>query len=350
MLKLKRIGIIIAIVIGVIVISLGAFYINGMSAVGKSEEKVVFEVTPGTSKLQIVSNLKKAGLIKNELVLKGYLFFHNDLTIQAGTYELSKDQTPAEMLKKMSKGDIKIDTVSVTLIEGKRLTSYLKTISAATNISEKEFLEITSNETFLKECIEKYWFLTEEILNNVLYYPLEGYLYPDTYEFLDTATASEIIIKILDNTYNKLNGIKELIEASNYSVHEILSIAAIIELEAVKENDRKDVSQVIYKRLSLGMSLGMDVTSYYGVRKNMGEDLYVSDLENNNPYNTSSRNTSMNGKLPVGPICNSSLMSIKASLEPSEGDYLYFFADIKTGQVYFTKTYDEHMKIIKEVG
>ena len=151
-------------------------------------------------------------------------------------------------------------------------------------------------------------------------------------------------------TNEKLMPLKESIENSNYSVHEILSMAAIIELEAVSESDRQTVSQVIYKRLKEGMSLGMDVTTYYAVKKEMGTGLTKTDLTTISPYNTHASNTSMFGRLPVGPICNPSLMSINAVFNPTDTDYLYFYADIKTGMVYFTKTLEEHKKIIKEVG
>ena len=94
----------------------------------------------------------------------------------------------------------------------------------------------------------------------------------------------------------------------------------------------------------------MDVTTYYAVKKSMGAGLTLSDLKTNSPYNTSEMNSSMKGKLPVGPICNPSIMSINAVLNPSDTDYLYFYADIKTGIVYFTKTYEEHLAIQKEIG
>lgn len=95
------------------------------------------------------------------------------------------------------------------------------------------------------------------------------------------------------------------------------------------------------------MSLGMDVTTYYATQKEMGDVLTYSDLVSGNPYNT--RNTNKIG-LPVGPICNPSLESIEAVFEPSDTDYLYFYADIKTGLVYFAKTSAEFNQIIKEVG
>ena len=133
---------------------------------------------------------------------------------------------------------------------------------------------------------------------------MEGYFFPDTYEFKEQNTIEEVIEKILNHTEQKLNTVKNSIVNSEYSVHDILSMAAIIELEAVTENDRNTVSQVIRKRLTKQMGLGMDVTTYYAVKKAMGDSLTLTDLKTVSPYNTSEMNASMAGKLPIGPICN----------------------------------------------
>ena len=95
------------------------------------------------------------------------------------------------------------------------------------------------------------------------------------------------------------------------------------------------------------MSLGSDVTTYYAMQVDMGErNLYSSELKTSNPYNT--RGPNMNGKLPIGPIANPSEESIKAALNPSQTNYLYFVAD-SNGKIYFAKTYQEHQNIIKEL-
>ena len=143
---------------------------------------------------------------------------------------------------------------------------------------------------------------------------------------------------MLDVTELRLSEVRAQIEASDYSVHDILTMASIVEKEAVNALDRAKVAQVIYTRLDMNMSLGMDVTTYYGVRKSMTEVLTQVDLNDENPYNT--RITSFIG-LPVGPICNPSLESINAVLNPSDTDYIYFFADIVTGNVYFTNSHEE---------
>src|SRR5699024_4394226 len=100
------------------------------------------------------------------------------------------------------------------------------------------------------------------------------------------------------------------------------------------------VVQVINTRIDLNMNLGMDVTTYYGVQKDMKEILTNVDINDSNPYNT--RVSGFLG-LPVGPICNPSIESIEAALNPADTNYIYFFADIVTGNVYFTDNYDEFL-------
>ena len=140
---------------------------------------------------------------------------------------------------------------------------------------------------------------------------------------------------------------KEKIENSKYSIHEILSIASIIEMESSHVEDRKDVASVIYNRLKNGMAIQSDVTTYYAIKVDMGErDLYQKELDTYNPYNT--RGPNMEGKLPVGPISSVSKTSIEAAIEPNNTDYLFFVAD-KTGNVYFSKTASEHNEIIREL-
>ena len=152
---------------------------------------------------------------------------------------------------------------------------------------------------------------------------------------------------MLNETNKKLETIKDEINASKYSIHEILTMASIVEKEAISYSDRQKVAQVIYKRLNINMNLGMDVTTYYGVGKSLKETLTNLDLNDENPYNT--RITSFIG-LPVGPICNPSIDSIKAVLNPAETDYTYFYADVITGNVYFTDDYNEFLDFKRIYG
>ena len=196
--------------------------------------------------------------------------------------------------------------------------------------------------------IEKYWFITDEIKNGDIYYSLEGYLFPDTYAIAnEDATVQEIFEKMLDKMEDVLNEYKDEIEKSNYSAHEILTLASIIELESTHPEDRKDVASVLYNRINQNISLGSDVTTYYSVGINIGDrDLYKAEINAENPYNT--RGPNMEGKLPVGPIASVSKQSIEAAIEPNSTEYLFFVAD-KNGKVYFTNTNEEHEQMIQSL-
>ena len=345
MTKKIKITIIVSAILVVLALIVSLF-IFSLAPVSKKSEKVIFSVTTGTSKIDIIDDLKEAGLIKSKI--SAYIFvFLGGKNLQAGVYQIDRNESLNEIINKISSGKIYRETYTMTFVEGKRLTKYASQIADKLDISEKEVIDILNDKEYLKELIDKYWFLTNEILNDDLYYPLEGYLFPAKYEFFSDASVKDIAERMLDAMGKRLEPYKEEIENSKYSVHEILSMASIIELEAVSKTDRQKVSQVIYRRLQKNWSLGMDVTAYYGVQKEMGETLYKSELNDNNPYNT--RLTSKLG-LPVGPICNPSIESIDAVFNPTNTNYMYFYADIKTGIVYFAKTTEEFTNLIKEIG
>ena len=222
------------------------------------------------------------------------------------------------------------------------------TIANSTNHTEDEIYEILENDEYIDSLIKKYWFLTEEIKDENIYYPLEGYFFPDTYEFENKDVKLETIFEtLLDQMNEKLKPYQKAIQDSGYSVHEILTISSIIENEAVFDENRKDVSSVIYNRLAKNMPIQSDVTTYYASKVEIGSrDLYSSELNTFNPYNT--RGPKMEGKLPIGPISMVGISSIEAAIEPNETSYLYFVAD-KDGKVYFSKTEEEHSKKIKEL-
>ena len=201
------------------------------------------------------------------------------------------------------------------------------------------------DKTYLTSLIKSYWFLTDAILDSNIYYGLEGYLAPDTYNFKDKdVTVEEVIKTLLDQEEKNLSPYKDTLSKMN--VHEVLTLASISELEGLKDTDRKLIVGVFQNRLSKGMNLGSDVTTYYAFNQAMDKDLTSEMFNTYNPYNT--RSSAMAGKLPVGPICNPSIESIMASINPTKSDYYYFVAD-KNGNVYYTKTSSEHSAKVKEL-
>lgn len=188
--------------------------------------------------------------------------------------------------------------------------------------------------------INQYWFLTDEILNSKIYYPLEGYLFPDTYEFLNKDVKTETIIKTLLNEFGKkIEPYKEIIEKSKFNLNEIIILASIAELESLPGTDRKLVVGVFVNRLENNISLGSDMTAYYAYKlDNINEGLTYSQFQNcSNPYNT--RCNSKLG-LPVGPISNPGIDSIKGAIEYENKGYLYFVADCH-GKTYYSSSYTE---------
>ena len=344
----KKIIIGVLVLFTMILVATGIFYFNSISPVDKKDTKdIVFVVKPGEKKATITKNLKDKGLIKNDKTALVYLFFNSDLNIQAGSYDLNKSMSVSDIFTKLHKGDIRVETLNITFLPGKRLTSYVETISNTFGYDYEEIINTINGADYLSTQIEKYWFLTDEILNDKIYYGLEGYIMPDTYEFMSNSSIDDIFTRLLDQTATKLEPYRTQIESSEYSVHEILTMASIVELEANTDSDRNSVAQVIFKRLELDMALGMDVTTYYAEQKEMGEELTADELNRGNGYNT--RNTNMSG-LPVGPIANPSLTSINAVFNPSDTNYVYFYADVTTGKVYFAETNEEFLRIIREVG
>ena len=309
-----------------------------------SNAKVEVVIKQGMSTSQIASLLKKKYLIRDEFFFKVYMKLNRRDSIKASTYYLSKNMSLDNIVSLLEKGASNTD-ISITFKEGKTIKDYAKVLSETTNISEDEFLTKMKDKTYLTSLIKSYWFLTDAILDSNIYYGLEGYLAPDTYNFKDKdVTVEEVIKTLLDQEKKNLSPYKDTLSKMN--IHEVLTLASMAELEGVKDTDRKLIVGVFQNRLSKGMNLGSDVTTYYAFNQAMDKDLTSEMFNTYNPYNT--RSSEMAGKLPVGPICNPSIESIMASISPTSSDYYYFVAD-KNGNVYYTKTSSEHSAKVKEL-
>lgn len=312
---------------------------------GSENAEIVVEIKSGASTVDILSLLEENNVIKNKFAAKIYISLHEVKSLQAGKYAFTGSETLPEVLNILASGKVMDETVTITFLEGKNMRYIAATIAENTNNTTNDVYELLEDDDYILSIIDKYWFLTEDIQNTSIYYPLEGYLYPDTYSFenkeVDVKTIFE---KMLDQMDKVLTKNKAKIDSSNYSVHEILTMASIVELEGNNAENRPKIASVIYNRLATNMSLGSDVTTYYAIRVDMGErDLYAKEINTYNAYNT--RGPNMEGKLPVGPIANPSAESIEAVLNPDEDSYLYFVAD-KNGEIYFSSTYEEHQQTI----
>ena len=335
----------IFLILGLLLLGTFGFYQYEISPTDK-KSTATYEVVvkQGMSTSEIADLLKKKNLIKNSFFFKVYMKLNRKQTIKAATYDLKKSMDLDTIISLLEVGKAN-DDISITFKEGKTIKDYAKVLSTNTNISEEDFLAKMKDKTYLTSLINSYWFLTDTILNDDIYYGLEGYLAPDTYNFKDKDVSIEEVVKtLLDQEETNLEPYKNKVNKAN--IHDILTLASMAELEGVKEKDRKMIVGVFQNRLSKNMNLGSDVTTYYAFSEDMTKDLTSEMFNTYNPYNT--RSSQMAGKLPVGPICNPSKSSIEASINPTSSDYYYFVAD-KNGNVYYTKTSSEHSAKVKEL-
>ena len=332
--------------IGLLLIISFLYYQYNMGPIDSSSNAKIEVVIPeGMSTDNIAKTLKDKNLIRNELFFKIYLKLNDVGSLKASSYLLTKSMALDEIASILENGNGNEDTVRLTFKEGQTISDYAKLIAKKTNITSEEFINTSKDTTFLKTLINDYWFLTDSILNEEIYYPLEGYLFPDTYEFTkENLTSEEIIRTLLSEEEEKLAPYKDKLE--NTDIHSIITLASIAELEGVKDEDRKMIISVFNNRLEQGMNLGSDVTTYYAFNEKMDSDLTSEMFNTYNPYNT--RSSEMAGRLPVGPICNPSLSSIDAAINPAVSDYLYFVAD-KNRNVYFTRSASEHEAKVQEL-
>ena len=333
-------------IIGFLLIISFVYYQYNVSPIDRSSNADIEVVIPeGMSTDNISKTLVDKGLIRNEFFFKVYLRLNNVSSIKASTYLLKKSMSLTEIVEIMEQGSNNADAVRLTFKEGETIADYASVIADNTSITSDDFIAKTRDRDFLDSLIDEYWFLSDSILNEDIYYPLEGYLFPDTYEFSKSDLTSEDIIRtLLDEEEEKLAQYKEKLE--NSDVHAIITLASIAELEGVKDEDRKLIISVFNNRLSRGMNLGSDVTTYYAFNEEMDSDLTSEMFNTYNPYNT--RSSEMAGRLPVGPICNPSISSIDAAINPTSSDYLYFVAD-KNRNVYFMSSASEHEEKVWEL-
>ncbi len=320
---------------------LAGFFIYNLTPVDKTNNDAVnFELPTGWGIVKTAKELRKSGLIHNEYVFIIYSKMTGKSIYLAGNYSLNKSMSTDEILNSITKGENIIkDTITITFVEGRRFTEYANNIESKLGIKSDDVINKCKDKEYLKRLIDKYWFITDDILNDKIYYPLEGYLYPNTYEFYKTDDIEDVIDKLLKEMDSHLTPYKEDIISKKMSVHSLLTLASMVELEAVTSEDRLLVSGVFHNRLQNGISLGSDVTTYYAEQKKFTDNINA-DIGKCNAYNT--RGPCVKG-LPVGPICNPSFTSIIASINPSNTKYLFFIAD-KNNKLYYAETNDEHKK------
>lgn len=344
----KLIMIILSIIL-VIFFLVGFYYNYQIAPVSRDSEKVIVEIKEG-SVYSVGDTLYENDLIKSTLIFKIYVKLNGIDSLKASTYELNKNMNLKEIIEILEKGNsYNPDEVRITFKEGLNIRKIALLISENTNNSYDDFMNKMSDMEYIDTLINKYWFLTNDIKNSKIYYPLEGYLFPNTYAFMNKDVTVEVIIeKMLDEMDKQLTKYKDEIDNSKFSVHEIMTLASIVELEGASANDRAGVAGVFYNRIKDGWSLGSDVTTYYYLKiddfkqsLNGNKNLYTCD----NAYNT--RCTSFIG-LPVGPISNPGKESIDATINYRKHNYYYFVADCN-GKTYLNSNVTGHYNTINKL-
>lgn len=310
-----------------------------------SDEEIELEIPLGSTSTQIAQILKENNLIKDERIFKFYIKFKNETNFQAGQYTLSPSLTLKETIKELQSGKLIEEPIKrVTIPEGKTVEEIAAILEKRLSITQDEFLDLIHDEQFLEEMIEQFSFLlSEDILDEDLYVPLEGYLFAGTYDIFDEdITPEQMIFMMLERTNEILLEKTDEIEESEFNVHEILTLASVIEREAKFTEDRPKVSQVYLNRLNENMRLQSDITAFYGLQHKAV--VTYEDVEIDTPYNT----YVIDG-LPIGPINSPSIESIYAVLEPEGDDFekLYYFSR-PSGETFYSDTLEQHNEIKNE--
>lgn len=335
----RNIAAIILVILGITILSLCTIYNINIKAVDKNDDSKIEIVIPqGTSKKEVGNILEENGLIRSSTFFSVYIKLFDTKDFKASTYYLSKNMDLKEIINVLENGNsYNPNQIAITFKEGINIRKLATLIQDNTNNSYDDVIDTLNDKEYLDELIEKYWFITDSIKNDKLYYSLEGYLFPDTYYFSNkSVTVKEIIEKMLDKMEKVLEEYKDEIENSSLSIHEILTLASIIEKEG-KTQDFAMISSVFYNRLKLKMALGSCATAYYGMGMDFDEvGIATSEMMSNiNDYNTYILTS-----LPIGPISLPGLNAIVAAIKPDESDNLYFLSD-NEGVTYFFKTLQE---------
>jgi len=293
---------------------------------GNGQRVYGLSVPRGAGLSSVANELEQQKIIYSALHLR--LLGHLrglDREIRTGDYRLTDAMTPGEILEKMARGET--DARRFTLPEG-------YSIFQAAELLEKA--QIFKKEAFLEACRDR-------VLLNRLGLPgksVEGYLFPGTYLVGFHTDERALITEMVHEFRLRTNAFSQLLEQSGLDLHQMVTMASMIEREAVLTEEMPLISSVFHNRLRAGMPLQSDPTAIYGIRV-FGGTVTRQDVQRNTPYNT----YRIKG-LPPGPIGNPSLEAMRAALQPADTDYFYFVAR-KDGTHQFSRTLQEHNQGVK---
>lgn len=314
-----------------------------MSPVSKETDKVEVTIEDNWYGKTVLKYLENQKVIHNSDIAYLYAKLNNiSLDFKVGTYEVDKSSSFENIVAYLSDGNNAIqDTVTVKFMEGTRVIDFANTLADNTTLEYDDILAYWNNENNIKALMSDYPFLTNEMFNENVRYYLEGYLFPDTYEFYRNTTVEQATRKMLDETLKLYNEYKSDFDSSKYSIHQIFTLASIVQRESGNSEDMAKVASVFYNRLDEGMQLQSSVTVCYALNIGLGDDWTKCEITqtDSDPYNT----YQISG-FPPGAICNFGKAALIATLEPEDTDYFYFIGDVcGDGGTIFAKTYEEQL-------
>lgn len=339
----------IVFLIAIIVLAFTGYqYINkGLNPIdAESEEVIEVEIPSGSTRRDIANILEKNELINSSFIFDFYARFSEDNHFQAGTYLMSPSMSVKEIAKYLNEGGTPImdqPVFSLTIPEGFNIEEIAQRIEENTDFSHDAFMELVQDADFIEQMAEKYPdLLTDALAAEDTRYVLEGYLFPATYDIFENTKLEDTVEQMISRMNQVIQPYLESISEMNLNIHEILTLASYIEKEGVSEEDRLLISGVFYNRLEEGMPLQTDPSVSYALGEHRESTTY-KDLEVDSPYNTYKYSG-----IGAGPIGSPSEGAIDASVHPAETDYMYFLADIHTGNIYYAEDYEEHLRLKEE--
>jgi UPF0755 protein len=273
----------------------------------------LIEIPSGMSVIKAGQMLEEMNVVRSAVIFQTLVIvFSSDKGVRSGYYLFDYPQSVISIAEKLSFGKYGISRSKITLPEGSSSMEMADIFSAALPRMNKDaFLEMARKR--------------------------EGYLFPETYYFFETATADEIVQMLTNEFQTKLEPLLEDIAASGHSEKDIITMASIIEKESNGRNgDQEMISGILWNRLKRNMRLQVDATYLYA-NEEVKYGFSTQDVKND----TSAYNTYKNDGLPPGPIGNPGLRSIKAAIKPTKNDYLFYIHD-RAGNAHYAKTYSEH--------
>ncbi|MBD3156844.1 endolytic transglycosylase MltG [Candidatus Peregrinibacteria bacterium] len=283
----------------------------------------------GTSPKQVGTMLKDNNIIRSALSFYGYVrLTGEDKNITAGRFTVNQSMSIPDIVHELT---VPVASeAAVTIQEGLTVRDIDATLTKQGLITSGEFEQAVQQ----FDNYDSYPFIDRAIAHT-LEFPLEGYLYPDTY-FVDGIEFNphELIEKMLDNFENKFDSVQNVFDAQDRSMHDIITMASILQKEVRTPEDYNIVSGLLWKRLDSNWHIGADATILYITGKNT---ISAEDLKLDSPYNTR-----LHVGMPPGPICNPDIEHIKAAITPEDSDYWYYLTTLDTGEVIYATTNEEH--------